>query len=370
VIALLVLPDCGLNSEGLPGGPSTPLTTAVFCDIQKKGPDGRHCASPDEIDVGMRQAFAAVALNTGQTAMPPITLDYSPAALAACAATTGGPQAVVFEGEFPKGLSGCADPTTFGDADGFCRDRCNGEVPDAAFCGDKTNAHASTNVPATGFGLGCNVEGALRADFDDPRKSPDPVVWRDKTGTSDNAGSLSRSAAASPPADNPPFDAGAVSTQWFTKGDGYVEFSANETDKSHVVGLSQIGGGCPFPCTDGDPSLTDIHFGISLNKDGQLYVIEGGALVPGPDVNGSFGTYNAGERYRVSLQQSSDGTATATVTYSRINSPACVPGNPCPETVFFTHAGLGNYPLRVDASFREQGATLSDVRVVLIKEKP
>ena len=87
VVALLALPDCVLDRNGTDG---PLLTTAVFCDIQKGKPEGRHCATPFEINVGMRQASAAVALNTGQTAMM-ITLDYSPAALAACAATTGGP---------------------------------------------------------------------------------------------------------------------------------------------------------------------------------------------------------------------------------------------------------------------------------------
>jgi len=357
VVALLALPDCGLDTTGT--GTFSPATTAVFCDIPFTGSDGRHCATPDEISTAIRQASAAVALNTGQTLT--ITLDESPTALAAC---SGQPQAVVFQGPFPQGQPTCVDPTTFTNANAACVALCNGESTDSTFC--NANAHVSTNVPAAGFALGCNTEGALRADFDDPRKLPDPVVWRDQNGTSDSAGSLTRAAATSPPAANPPFDKGAVSTQWFTKGDGYVEFSAMETDKSHVAGLSQIPAACPFPCTDSDPSLTDIHFGISLNKDGHFYIIEGGALVPGPDVNGSFGTYNAGERYRVSLKQSSNGSLTATVTYSRLTSP-CVPGNPCPETPIFTHVGLGSYPLRVDASFREQGATLSDVRVVRIQ---
>ena len=363
VLALLALPNCSLEEGGL--GTFTPATTAVFCDIPKQGSDGRHCASLDEIAAAIRQASAAVALNTGQTNA--LTLDESPAALAACAGTTGGPQAVVFLGEFPQGLAGCADPTTLTDPNVFCVALCNSEIADATFCNN--NAHASTNVPTAapgpGFPLGCTSEGTLRADFDDPRKVPVPVVWRDQIGTSDSAGSLTRAAATTGGATSD-FNAGAVSTQWFTQGDGYVEFSANETDKSHVAGLSEISGACPFPCTDGDPSLTDIHFGISLNKDGRFYVIEGGSLFNGPDLNGSFGTYNAGERFRVSLKQSSDGSATATVTYSRLTAP-CVPGNACAQTPFFTHVGLGTYPLRVDASFREQGGTLSDVRVVRIQ---
>jgi hypothetical protein len=40
---------------------------------------------------------------------------------------------------------------------------------------------------------------------------------------------------------------------------------------------------------------------------------------------------------------------------------------PCPETVFFTDGTLAPYHLRVDASFREVNATLTDVRLVRIQ---
>ena len=359
VLALLALPDCST----VPTFVSE--TTAVFCDLPRA--PAAHCASPDEISDGIRQASGAVALNTGDGNT--LTIDESAAAFAACAATTGGPQAVEFVSLFPTGLALCTDPSSLTDANAFCVSVCMGEIPDAAFC---ASAHASTNVPVTGFPNACTSDGAL-VGFVDPRPTPESVVWNpdpaNLIGVAANGSDLQRTAPTSPPANDPPFDAGAASTQRIERGDAYVEFSAAENKLSHVIGLSEIPNGCAGPCTDTDPSLADITFAISLNKDGQVYVIEKGVLLTnGPDINGSFRKYDKGERYRVSLRQSSDGSKTAIVTYSRL-AAVCVPGNPCQEDVFYTSSALGHYPLRVDTSFREVNATLSKVTVVRIQNK-
>ena len=114
------------------------------------------------------------------------------------------------------------------------------------------------------------------------------------------------------------------------------------------------------------PVLNDISFSISLNYDGRIYILEGTTQIIGPDLNGSFGTYSAGERFRVSLTQSASDPSAATLTFSRLTGP-CIPGNPCSEVVMSVQPDVGHYPFRVDASFREQFATLSDVRVVRIQ---
>jgi hypothetical protein len=370
VVALLALPDCGFSA-----GSTTfrPRTTAVFCDIEKPL-FGRHCASDAEKARGIRLAAGAVALTTGATT--DVALDESPASLAACG---GQPEAVLFYGAFPEGQAACVNGidvgpgATYADPDAFCVVTCENLLHSTtdpsviAFC--TARAHASINVPTNpnpGFIGRCQPEGTLRPDFVDPRQTADAVVWTDLRGVVASGGTLTRNAATTPPLNNPPFDAGAASTQWIARGDAYAEFSAPDTTLTHVMGLSQIPGGCAFPCPDTDPSLTDINFAISLNRDGRLYVVEGGALIPGPDINGSFGTYAAGERFRVSVKQSSDGSSTATITYSRLIG-SCMPGMPCPETAFFTHAGVASYPLRVDASFRELNETLTDVRLVRIQ---
>jgi hypothetical protein len=383
-LVLLVLPNCSFHpnpGNNLQPG-HQPLTTLIFCDVEQ--PQQRHCATDADKALGILLAAGAVALNTGQSSA--IGLDESPDALARCG---GQPEAVLLFGPFPQGAPTCLngfqiglDPgTPYADPQAvclaFCEDKfgftnTDGSVtPDnpptpgtKSFCAAHSNA--STNVPGNpspGFAGGCTPTGSESMDFATPatdlRRNPEPVNWTDFIGTSPTANDLTRTAAATGN-----FDAGAASTQWIARGDAFVEFNATESNLSHVLGLSAIPQGCAPPCTDGDPSLADISFAISLNLDGRFYVIESGNLVAGPDINGSFGTYAAGDRFRVTLTDHSDGTAD--VAYSRLVGP-CTPGNPCPDIPFHTHVGgPALYPLRVDASFREQGATLQNVTLVRI----
>src|SRR5262249_46386832 len=151
-------------------------------------------------------------------------------------------------------------------------------------------AHPSTNFPTSGcFDNACSDGGTLKSDFVDPRRTPEAVEWRDQNGTNAVGGSLQRTAptTGTTTAD---FNAGAVSTQWITHGNAFVEAEASEKNLSHVIGLQNIPGACAFPCTDNAPGIADITFAISLNLDGRLYILEGGALVPGQDINQSFGT--------------------------------------------------------------------------------
>src|SRR5262245_6265898 len=117
-LALLALPGCADLLGGDDWSSEKFPTTAVFCDIPKPPPAEPLCMFPDEIPLGIRQASAAVSLNTGQ--LNTLTVDESEGALAACADSTGGPQAVEFLSAFPNGQPGCADPTVFTDANAFC----------------------------------------------------------------------------------------------------------------------------------------------------------------------------------------------------------------------------------------------------------
>src|SRR5262249_29517674 len=155
--------------------------------------------------------------------------------------------------------------------------------------------------------------------------------------------------------------------EWIQFGDAYVEFEAAENNLSHVVGLSQIPAACAPPCSDGDPGLGDINFALSLNLDGRFYVLEGGAPITGPDINGSFGTYNAGDRFRVSVRDNHDGTAN--VFYTQVVG-ACLAGNPCNQTNITQGGSKAVYPVRVDASFREANATVVNVTIVRIQTIP
>ena len=387
LVVILALPDCSFNPRGMP-----PPFTAVFCDIQKPLA-GRHCASADELSRGIRLAEAAVALNRGQTI--DVAIDDSPDARGRCG---GEPEALLFQGAFPEGQPVCVN-SLLSPPSSACAVPCqqyfgvvNAEgvlVPDSppdpsvvAFCAQPAIAHLSTNVPLNplGFAAGCTEGGKLVDDFADPRRSSDPVDWDldgqigvfpyETVETGSVRHNLIRLAATSPPAGNPPFDAGAASSQWISRGDGYVEFSAFENTLSHVLGLSEINPGplgCVFhTCDDTDPSLNDLDFAISLNRDGRFYVIENGNLFIGPDLNGSFGTYAPGDRFRVSVRDNSDSGHTGAIRYSRIVGP-CADGHACAESVFHMSTGAGHYPLRVDTSFREQSARITDVRIVRIQ---
>ena len=374
LLAFMALPNCSFEAGVAParnlyqGTP--PHTSAIYCDIEQVL--GRHCATADDKVNGIRLAAAAIALNTGQSSG--IALDESPEARARCG---GEPEAVTFHGAFPEGLATCVNCEIIGPNYPTVNDACvvkcedvfspvGPEVPPdpmvVAFCQER--ARASTNMVAAAapemcFAGACSDGGMELPDFADPRRQPEPVIWRDLVGVTANGNELTRTAA---PTGN--FDAGAASEQWITRGDAYVEFSAAQTTVSHVTGLAQLPSACPAPCPDGNPGLGDIDFAISLNVDGRFYVIENGLLITGPGTNGSFGTYTAGERFRVTVHDNSDGTAS--VTYSRLTG-ACTPGLPCPQAVFYTHTGAAGYPLRVDASFREAGATTNDVDVVRIR---
>ena len=394
-LVVLVLPNCTFEPRLVP----TPTFTAVFCDIEKPPAEARHCASEDENANGLRLAEAAIALNRGDTHV--LGLDDSPAALARCG---GRKEAVYFQGPVPEGQPTCVDTNALTSVSAACEVPCQqffgvvkpdgSLVPDnpptpetIAFC--QQRAHLSVNVPQEplGYSDGCTTGGKLVDFFVDPRR-PSEALELDASGqfgigvvtTTDAQGlthtSVSRSVITSPPANNPPFDAGAASSQRFNRGDGFVEFSAGEVGKTHVVGLSEMfipALGCTFhACDDTDPSLADITFAISLNLDrdstdpsrGRVFVIESGRLLTnGPKDNGSFETYAPGERFRVSIQDNSDGTGT--VTYSKM-SGFCISGNGCTESTFYTSQVVGHYPLRVDMSFREQGATNNDIRLVRI----
>ena len=381
LILLLTVAGCTLNRAGIvtprnlhPG--AQPRTGAISCDIEME----RRCSTESDRAMGIRLSEAAIALAEGRTST--IGLDDSPDALSRC---SGQPEAVGFAGPFPQGLPVCvncaqvlAPAGDFADGNAVCRAKCydlfgtmgsDGTVTptvpptDAtvAFCDPRSFISANTALNACTADA-CSEAGTPLMDFLDPRRIPEPVLWTDFIGTAPGGpmgAHLTRTA---------PFtlalDAGAVSTQWISHGDSYVEFNANRNDEAHGIGMSPIPPGCPAPCADADPGLTSM-FGLGLWLDGRVYVFEGGGPLVGPDVNGSFGTYTAGERFRVRLRDNGNGTAT--VTYTRLVG-ACGLGMPCNETLVHTStAPAPAYPFRVDATIRETGATLIDVRVVRIQ---
>jgi hypothetical protein len=378
---LVVLPNCSFDPSGLASSRNltkgtTPHNDLIFCDIER--PSGRHCSTALERARGIRLAEAAIALAEGRTT--DVGLDDSPDALARCG---GEPEAVLFQGPFPQGFPVCLN---CGEAIGIssqptvtvaCQAQCYDffgttdaegdvipEVPAAPGTVEFCNA---VSRPSTSFAndmcyLGACDAGAIRDDFVDPRRSFEPVVWRDLIGVA-TGGAAGNDLTRTAPLTSE-WDAGAVSTQWITRGDAFVEFAVADASQLHVIGLSEIPSGCASPCPDTNAHFNPIAFAVHFKFDARVYLLESGAGIVGPDVDGSFGTYAPGERFRVSLQDNGDGTAQ--VRYTRVVG-TCVPGTMCNETDLFVSVTPARYPLRVDTSLFTPGASLTDVRLVRIR---
>ena len=296
-----------------------------------------------------------------------IGIDDSPDALMRC---SGQPEAIEFQGPFPLGSSVCLNCGVIGPSPdphvsnaAVCVAHCldlfainDANVPPSAeataFC-TPARARLSTNFPATGcYENACDMMGGgVLSTFADPRRLADPVDWIHRAGVSATGGSLIRI----PPATGN-FDAGASSspliTRVMTGGDAYVEFTATETNTARIAGLSS---GAP---PAGGIQFADVDFGIEVFSTGEVFVVENGSAVS------SFGAYAAGEKFRVKLRDRFDGTAT--VSYARVIGP-CADGERCIEAVFHTSTNTATFPVRVDAMFRDVGATLTDARIVRIR---
>ena len=405
-LVLLALPNCFLNAEGCIIGetcpveeeptcpdpenpecpepppddvffPGTDPDDAIFCDIPKPpNEDDDPCASQTEADDpdNISLAEAATALVEGN--YKSFALDFSDPI--ACA---GQPKKIRYFGEFPEGLRVCIncgtqipDPhaSMLNACIAKCQDLINqgGNIPAEGtqnFC--LANVKLSTNHdPDICYGGAC-IGGNPNMNWDDPRKSPELVTWIDEIDTSDDGGtnSLHRTSATSGTT-TADFNAGAASAQTIKGGDAWVEFEAGDaTDTVHVLGLrtSVDGAGdpCvdPVNCPDTDPHIETVGFAIDLNSDGNVYVLE-----PNPDpailfdVYGPFGPYLLGERYRIRVKDNLDGTAS--ISYHRVGAT----GIEAPAFATNTSADP-SYPLRVDTTFRELNAKVSDVTIVRIK---
>jgi hypothetical protein len=347
-----------------------PRSSAVMCDIPTlESIENELCATDAEEEDGIALSEAAIALRNGK--FRSFALDYANP----CA--DGHPRKIVFHGPYPDGHLACLNcgtqiPAVYGNADQVCIARCQDVVGSGeetlpaildvlAFC--QANAKVSTNFDTTMcFGNACSYGGEILSDFSDPRRSPEDVIWDNLEDTEFVAGILTRTAATTGTGLSD-YNAGAASLQVMKERDGWVEFAVGQTGVDHVIGLSSTP--CEPPCDD-DPGLADIESGFSLHADNRIYKIKDGVrMTDGLDVNGSHGTYATGERYRLTFKDNFD--TTTTISLRRVNG-ACEVGTECLTDLVATHAAPGPaYPLRVDVSFREEGASLANVRLVYVK---
>ena len=151
---------------------------------------------------------------------------------------------------------------------------------------------------------------------------PPAVTWTHVVGVVATGNSLAKNSGTAD------FNAGAISSQTLSSGDGSAEFTATENNTNRVVGLG-VG--------DSNQSYTDIEFGVFLTPSGFLVFEAGGAKT-------SSAAYSPGDKFSV-------GVESGAVKYRRNG------------TLFYTSATSPTYPLVVDTSLFTIGATVTDVRV-------
>jgi hypothetical protein len=376
-LALVALPDCGFT-HGVGVSPFTPSippgTTLVFCDLRMEDPEPV-CSAGIDLRGAVRRTEAAVALVQG-AAESRFAVDDSPETRWRC----GGPEGIEFNGSFPTGTNVCVDPAsigpglTFATSTEVCVHKCldlkfasDADASALAFC--EARAVPSTNVPSDPnvlFANGCDANGMPLPGFADPRREGEPVDWVNTVGVDPSGGNLVRSAACDP-LNGCAFDAGAASARPATHGDGYLEFTVNETTANRIIGLTTGAG-----ADDQDLTFQSIGFALDFFRDGCIYLYENGQpRAPGTPVDSAgclvqantFGHYAPGDRFRISFIDQQDGTAK--INYGKLNGP-CSPGQACPAPPIYISGVPATYPLHVDASFYEQGGALYDIRLVYI----
>jgi RHS repeat-associated protein len=164
----------------------------------------------------------------------------------------------------------------------------------------------------------------LSAAFASEIRADEPVVWTNVVGASASGNTITKTTSADA------YDAGGASVNVIRDGSGYVEFSAIETNTYRMAGLGH---------GDADQGSGDVDFGILLGANQDMYVFEGG------NYRGYFGTYAAGDRFRVEVQY-------GVIRYRKNGVVFLASGSPPPT-----------YPLRVDVSLRSPGSTIGDARI-------
>ncbi|MGV3592987.1 MAG: hypothetical protein ACO1PZ_14970 [Gammaproteobacteria bacterium] len=131
--------------------------------------------------------------------------------------------------------------------------------------------------------------------------------------------------------------AGAQSNETLT-GDGYVEFTAVETDKMRAIGLDSQ--------NDSDNTFQDIDFAIVLRQAAS----PGATAVAEIRENGEYISdipYAAGDRFRIAVEN-------GVVKYYKTT-------NGQPQQIPARDTAVATYPLHVDAALYDQNSTLAEV---------
>ena len=156
------------------------------------------------------------------------------------------------------------------------------------------------------------------------------ISWTSTSSVIVAAGTLTKTGGAG-------WNAGGGSTASITSGDGFVEFTASETNTTRACGLAD-------DVSSYDPAQID--FAIQLQSNADVRVYESGTL------RGTFGSYASGDRFRVEVQYGQ-------VVYRKNG------------VVFYSSQLVPPYPLTVETSLDTVGgdATRSPSREARLEER-
>src|SRR2546425_886545 len=183
-----------------------------------------------------------------------------------------------------------------------------------ATAGNYTAALSVTDNGGATASATANVSISISTD------SVENVAWTNVVGVLASGNSLTKTAA------DGWTNAGASSTRGIASGEGYAEFTATETNKDRMFGLSNF---------DGSQDYRELKFAINVTPSGLAWVFESGS---GKGVNT---TYQSGDRFRIAVEGGA-------VKYRKNG------------TLFYTSSVLPTYPLIVDTSLYTNGSTITN----------
>jgi alpha-tubulin suppressor-like RCC1 family protein len=208
---------------------------------------------------------------------------------------------------------------TFGVYAGGDRFRVEVEAGTVTYARNGSTFYTSTTAPTYPLRIDTALysAGATLTDL-----TLTPLVWTSAAGVTVSENGLTKTAADG-------WNAGASSTRELASGDGFVEWTAIETNARRSVGLKASGAGS---------SYADIDYAIDLGATGQLEIFELGVS------RGQVGTYAHGDRLRVEIQ---DGV----VRYVKNGS------------LLYTSTVAPTYPLHAEAQLYTSGATVRQLEM-------
>lgn len=375
-VILLVLPACALDPYGTqPPAPKfdpgeAPLTGAIMCDIpsQLMPETGWPCATDDEIKAATADSEAPAWLATGGGGTNQL-LDYSKDAMAQCG--PGRPRLIPLRAAYPTGTPLCLNCDQFRNgvftsADAACQAKCedlfswegdDGRGP--ATC--QGFAKASPNwvfTCATGL---CDTGGSANNPFNDPRRGLAPVNWMNTDGVdvSLDGSSITFNGAGTHAPDANGYRAGAALLEIIPEWDAVVEFSMSETNVSHVLTLNTTSCLDSKACPDTDPTTADMSVLINFDADGFVYV----HTEDGTQLAKSDAPYAAGEIFHLRLGDLHNGE-------SQLSLWRVHPGGA--ESYIWWDSSNDHtvtYPLRLEASFKDATAGISNVKMIRVLKK-